>query len=137
MAAKAHSAGSAASQAEWVPGEVFRDGDDCPEMVVIPAGKFLMGSPQSERGSSDGERPQHKVQIGKSFALGRYALTVGEFSRFVEASGYKTEAERNPEQGIWARVRGKAEWASAKGKSWRNPGSVSYTHLTLPTSDLV
>ena len=122
VAAKAHSAGSAASQAEWVPGEVFRDGDDCPEMVVIPAGKFLMGSPQSERGSSDGERPQHKVQIGKSFALGRYALTVGEFSRFVEASGYKTEAERNPEQGIWARVRGKAEWASAKGKSWRNPG---------------
>lgn len=121
VAAKAHSAGSAASPAEWVPGEVFRDGDDCPAMVVIPAGKFLMGSPQSEVGHVEREGPQHIVRIGNPFALGRYALTVGEFSRFVEASGYKTEAERNPEQGIavFDQDTNKGGWS--KGKSWRNP----------------
>jgi formylglycine-generating enzyme required for sulfatase activity len=114
------SAGTVAPPAEWVPGKVFRDGDDCPEMVVIPAGEFLMGSPVSEVGRSDDEGPQHIVRIGKPFALGRYALTIGEFSRFVQASGYRTEAERDSEQGI--RVWDGRKWDWSKGKSWRNPG---------------
>ena len=122
VTAKDHSAGSAAPPAEWVPGEVFRDGDDCPEMVVIPAGQFLMGSPKPEAGRLISEEPEHWVRIAKPFALGHGTVTVGEFSRFVEASDYKTEAERSPEQGIWALDRDKAEWAQAKDKNWRNPG---------------
>jgi formylglycine-generating enzyme required for sulfatase activity len=68
---------------------VFRDGDApwCPEMVAIPAGQFLMGSPPDEEGRSDAEGPQHKVTIGYRYAIGRYSVTVGEYKRFVEATG--------------------------------------------------
>jgi formylglycine-generating enzyme required for sulfatase activity len=108
--------------AEWPSGKVFRDGDAGPEMVVIPAGEFVMGSPKSEAGRTDDEGPQHRVRIAKPFALGRYPVTVGEFGRFVHVSGYQTEAERNPEQGIQAWDDSKGEWNWSKGKSWRNPG---------------
>jgi formylglycine-generating enzyme required for sulfatase activity len=109
---------------EPMPGTVFRDGEDCPEMVVIPAGEFTMGSPESEEGRSADEGPQHKVRIARPFALGRYELTVAEFSRFVAATGYKTEAERNPGEGIAAWDDQKNEWAWSQGKSWRDPGFV-------------
>jgi formylglycine-generating enzyme required for sulfatase activity len=108
--------------AEWPSGKVFRDGDEGPEMIVIPAGEFVMGSPKSEAGRRDDEGPQHRVWIAKPFAIGRYAVTVGEFGRFVQVSGYQTEAERNPEQGIRAWDDSKGEWNWSKGKSWRNPG---------------
>ena len=101
-------------------GTVFRDGDDCPEMVVIPAGEFMMGSPDSEEGRSRDEGPQHKVTVARPFALGRYALTVAEFGRFVAANGYKTEAEQNPSEGI--RVWDGSKWVWSNGKSWRDPG---------------
>ena len=45
------------------PGESFKDCDDCPEMVVIPAGTFMMGSPTSEEGRSKDEGPQHRVSV--------------------------------------------------------------------------
>ncbi len=112
----------AARAVEWPPGKVFRDGGDGPEMVVIPAGEFLMGSPESEAGRSDDEGPQHRVLIHKPFALGRYAVTVGEFGRFVQVSGYQTEAERNPEEGVRAWDDRKGEWNRSKGTSWRTPG---------------
>jgi formylglycine-generating enzyme required for sulfatase activity len=80
-----------------VPGTVFRDCPDCPEMVVIPAGSLMMGSSESEKSwaSSRGatpdsvsdESPQHKVQL-KSFALGRYDVTRGEYAAFVSETGY-------------------------------------------------
>lgn len=52
---------------EMRPGKVFKDCADCPEMVIIPAGIFQMGSSD---GSSD-EEPVHTVQIARPFALGR------------------------------------------------------------------
>ena len=59
---------------------VFRNGDApwCPEMVVIPAGQFLMGSPPGEPERSRDEGPQHRVTIGYRFAIGRYAVTFAE-----------------------------------------------------------
>ncbi len=53
-------------------GAVFRDAPFAPEMVVIPAGKFLMGSPEAEEGRSNSEGPQHEVTITKPLAVGRY-----------------------------------------------------------------
>ena len=82
----------------------------------------MMGSPPGT--GDDGERPQHKVSIARAFALGRYALTVAEFARFVAATGYKTEAERNPKEGLRVWDGGKNEWVWSKGKSWRDPGFV-------------
>jgi len=89
-------------------------------MAVIPAGSFTMGSPKGEVGRSDYEGPQHPVKIAADFALGSREVTVAEFSRFVQASGYRTEAERDSEQGI--RVWDGRKWDWSKGKSWRNPG---------------
>ncbi|MEZ5932372.1 MAG: TIR domain-containing protein [Alphaproteobacteria bacterium] len=68
----------------WTPGRVFRDIDEpwCPEMVVIPAGEFMMGSPEDEQGRSDDEGPQHLVTIEKPFALGRYPVTFEEYGQF-------------------------------------------------------
>ena len=67
-------------------GEVFRDCPSCPELVVIPAGEFWMGSPASERGRDDDEGPQRGVRVER-FALGRYEVTFEEYDRFALATG--------------------------------------------------
>ena len=56
-------------------GRVFRDCPTCPEMVVVPAGEFMMGSPESERGRNKDEGPQRKVTIPKPFAVGKFEVT--------------------------------------------------------------
>jgi formylglycine-generating enzyme required for sulfatase activity len=64
----------AASPSSRRDGEVFKDCAECPEMVVIPAGRFLMGSPASEAGRSADEGPQRWVDVPR-FALGRFEVT--------------------------------------------------------------
>jgi formylglycine-generating enzyme required for sulfatase activity len=59
------------------PGEPFKDCVDCPEMVLVPAGKFMMGS--SEGQGRDSERPQHLVTIAEPFAVARFELTFDEW----------------------------------------------------------
>ncbi|MFA7243306.1 MAG: SUMF1/EgtB/PvdO family nonheme iron enzyme [Sulfuricellaceae bacterium] len=101
-------------------GMVFRDCSDCPEMVVIPAGSFIMGSPADEKGRDNDEGPQHEVSV-KSFALGRTEVTVGEFRRFVRATGYKTEAERNVgSKGCYTWELASQDWRA--GRYWDDPG---------------
>lgn len=73
--------------AELPAGHVFRDGDDCPEMVVIPAGEFMMGSPDGEEGRYPREGPQHKVKIARPFAVGKYEVTFEEWDGCVAAGG--------------------------------------------------
>src|SRR5690348_12760028 len=60
----------------------------CPQMVAIPAGKFLMGSPVSEAGRFDSEGPQHVVQV-RAFALGKTDVTSKQFLEFLAATGYQ------------------------------------------------
>jgi formylglycine-generating enzyme required for sulfatase activity len=108
------------------PGTVFQDCPDCPRMVVIPAGEFTMGSPPSEAGRGVDEGPQRQVSIAQPFALGRSEVTVAEFRRFAEESGYKTEAERDTRaQGcsgfIYADPLAAGPAAQAV-TSWRSPG---------------
>src|SRR3972149_3067070 len=59
-------------------GTTFRDCDGCPEMVVIPAGSFMMGSPASEPNRDSDEGPQHGVTISRAFAAGKYEGTHDE-----------------------------------------------------------
>ena len=66
---------------------VFRDCPACPEMVVVPAGSFMMGSPASEEGRLDDEGPQHRVTIGSSFAVGVHEVTFSEWNACVSAGG--------------------------------------------------
>ena len=69
---------------EFQVGEVFRDCPDCPDMVVIPAGSFMMGSDDGYRW----EKPVHPVTIAALFAVGVYEVTRAEFGRFVSATGH-------------------------------------------------
>src|SRR3546814_3042340 len=66
------------------PGTRFRDCPGCPEMTVIPAGSFTMGSPLSENGRFDHEGPQHRVSIPRDFAAGVYHVTRAEYATFVQ-----------------------------------------------------
>ena len=68
-------------------GDVFRDCADCPEMVVVPSGSFMMGSPPSEEGRWDEEGPVHRVMIGARFAVGVYEVTFEEWDACVSAGG--------------------------------------------------
>lgn len=61
------------------PGESFRDCPECPEMVVVPAGRFLMGSPQEEQGRTEAEGPQHEVVIKDAFAVAKYEARFDEW----------------------------------------------------------
>ncbi|MDZ7792059.1 MAG: SUMF1/EgtB/PvdO family nonheme iron enzyme [Xanthomonadales bacterium] len=103
------------------PGEVFRDCPECPEMVVIPRGRFQMGIPAKHENYHDDEGPQHSVSM-PLFALAKTEVTVGEFRRFNEATGYRTDAERNAgdNAGCYSYKRGGFGWTA--GTSWRDPG---------------
>jgi formylglycine-generating enzyme required for sulfatase activity len=84
----------------------FRECSDCPEMVAIPAGSFLMGSPTTERGRFDVEGPQHVVAL-RAFAIGKYDVTSAEFSTFLRDTGYQP-APCDPILGIGWPALGKA-----------------------------
>lgn len=62
-------------------------------LQLIPPGRFLMGAPQGDQDASEDEKPQHEVTLSKPFQIGMTEVTIGEFRKFVDATGYKTEAE--------------------------------------------
>lgn len=80
------------------PGQRFTDalqgGGRGPEMVVVPHGGFRMGARASEPDATDAERPQRYVRFERGFGIARTEVTVGQFRRFVEASGYRPRAVR-------------------------------------------
>lgn len=102
------------------PGAVWRDAipglaqSVCPELVTIPPGRFLMGSPAGEEGRFDTEGPQREVRIDHAFALGKHAVTVDEFVAF--------QAETKHATGGSAYIWNGQEWKDKPGKGWRDPG---------------
>ena len=63
------------------------------KLVRIPAGEFTMGSPEDEKGRREDELQRH-VRITRDYEIGQYEVTRGQFRKFVEATKYKTDAER-------------------------------------------
>ena len=100
------------------PGTAFRDCAECPEMVVVPSGSYIMGSPESETGRYENEGPQHPVTIPRPVAAGRFEVTRGQFAAFVADSGYQSQGGNcyywNSNEGKWVN--------DDLSKSWRNPG---------------
>jgi sulfatase modifying factor 1 len=83
-------------------------------MVLVPAGEFIMGS--SEGAGEAVEHPQRTVYLD-AFYISQYPVTNAQFSQFVDAAGYRTEAERVGSGWIWT---GQA-WELVAGADWRHP----------------
>ena len=81
------------------PGDVFRDCKSCPQMVVVPAGDYMMGSPSSEESRADGESPRHRVTISKPFAVGKYEITFSQWDACVTEGG----CSHRPRDESWGR----------------------------------
>lgn len=105
--------------------ETFRDCPDCPLMVTVPAGTFVMGSSPSDISNavSEGanaeniqeETPQHKVTM-RPFAISVTEVTRDQFDAFVRDSGYKTGGP------CWIHKREDERFALSKFYDWRDPG---------------
>ena len=89
------------------------------EMVSIPGGTFRMGDLSGE--GDDDERPAHTVTV-PAFMMGKYEVTVGQFRRFVEATEYRTDAERNADGNEGCYIDTSDGWDWTWGRSWQNPG---------------
>lgn len=80
------------------PGQVFTDALDGgargPQVVVLPHGGFMMGALPGDRDAEDNESPRHAVRFERGFAMGVREVSVGEFRRFVDATGYQSRAVR-------------------------------------------
>ncbi len=91
----------------------FRDCPGCPEMVVVPAGEFLMGSPESERGRGKDEGPQRKVTFAQPLAVGKFEVTFAEWDACAAENGCK----HKPGDETWGRGRRpviNVSWEDAK-----------------------
>jgi formylglycine-generating enzyme required for sulfatase activity/V8-like Glu-specific endopeptidase len=155
--AEAKAAEEAAKAAGPKIGETFRDCPECPEMVVVPAGSFTMGSPESEEGHQSDEGPQRTVTIAKAFAVGKFEVTRDQFEAFVKDSGFRvadecfvwTGTEFKEQSGsfrkpgfdqagthpvvcvIWDDAKAYAEWLSKKtGKSYRLLTEAEWEYAT-------
>jgi formylglycine-generating enzyme required for sulfatase activity/tetratricopeptide (TPR) repeat protein len=96
------------------PKDSFKECDACPEMVVVPAGSFTMGSPANELQRDDDEGPQHQVTFAQAFAVGKYAVTFEEWDACVRDGG--CDSYRPADKG-WGRGRQpviNVSWSDAK-----------------------
>ncbi len=89
-----------------------------PDMVRIPVGTFMMGSPESEKDRQSDEDPQRKVSIA-AFEMGRFEITVGQFRQFVQDNNYRTVAEQNG-KGCYVWINN--EWKQQPERNWQSPG---------------
>ena len=120
------------------PGDEFKDCHDCPTMIVVPPGTFIMGSPDDQDNHRPDEVPQHAVLIPTAFAMGKYEVTFEQWGLCVSdggCNGYQ------PEDDGWGRGTRPAmhisfedaqvflSWLSAKtGKTYRFPSESEWEY---------
>jgi eukaryotic-like serine/threonine-protein kinase len=89
------------------------------KMVLIPPGEFRRGCPDEEEGSKAWEKPEHRVRLSYPCWVSAHEVTVGQFKQFVQATGYKTSAERGAGAAVYDEDA--EEFVAHKELSWRNP----------------
>jgi formylglycine-generating enzyme required for sulfatase activity len=117
------------------PGGTFQDAAHLPEMVVIPSGSFIMGSPETEPGRDRNEGPQHQVQIGR-FAIGKYPVTqrqwhavMGDNPSYFSSDNIESNADRPVEQVSWRRASVYTyKLAELTGRSYRLPSEAEWEY---------
>lgn len=97
-------------------GSSFKDCPTCPEMVVAPAGSFIMGSSDREPGRAADEGPQHTEVIGRPFAVARFEVTREDYARFVRETGRPVGGNC-----ITDRLK-RGHWAAEPGTTFLDPG---------------
>ena len=110
-------------------GQSFHDCRDCPEMVVVPAGQFMMGSSESETDRFPNEGPRRPVTIKVAFAVGKYDVTRAEYAIFAQATSRGgasgcppfSQTDRDPVVCVnWDDAEAYAAWLSkTTGKGYR------------------
>ncbi|MGN6153891.1 MAG: SUMF1/EgtB/PvdO family nonheme iron enzyme [Lysobacteraceae bacterium] len=113
------------------PGQRFTDalqgGGRGPELIVVPHGGFRMGARTIEPDASDAERPQRYVRFERGFAIARTEVTVEQFRRFVQASGYRPRAVRRGHSLVYDDRAG--NFVRRSGVDWR------HDYLGKPAAD--
>ena len=104
--------------AQTKPGQVFKDCNGCPEMVVIPAGQFVMGVVPGEEKRENlpienwgASQPQHRVEV-RQFAVGKFPVTREQYKEFVFATG-----RNNIGCNVWTGSKHERNWS----KDWEDP----------------
>jgi formylglycine-generating enzyme required for sulfatase activity len=126
---------TAAQERALKPGDPFKEGSDCPEMIVVPAGRFLMGSPEGQ--GNDRERPQHEVTLTKPFAVAKFELTFDEWDACAARRGCRRDVSdsgwgrgRRPAMNMsWDDAQAYVKWLSGiTGKPYRLLSEAEYEY---------
>jgi formylglycine-generating enzyme required for sulfatase activity len=120
------------------PKDTFQECSDCPQMLLVPAGNFIMGSPKYELRHTTFEGPQHTVTIARQFAVGQFELTFDEWDACVSSGGcegYKPSDEgwgrgRRPVMNVsWDEADAYVTWLSKKtGGTYRLLSEAEYEY---------
>lgn len=114
------------------PGEIFKDCETCPELVVVPAGEFTMGATDSEA-----EKPPHRVAIARPFAIGRQEVTFAQWDACVAAGACRSDVDdhgygrgRQPVIDVsWDEAQSFLKWLSSKtGQAYRLPSEAEWEY---------
>ena len=98
------------------PGMLFRDCEECPEMIVVAAGSFMIGSPLEEPGRQDDEGPQLQVNIDGPFAAGRHEVTRRQYEAFLRETHHPIAGNCMTDR------RKPGTWALDAETNFRDPG---------------
>jgi formylglycine-generating enzyme required for sulfatase activity len=96
------------------PGDQFTECENCPDMVVVPTGNFLMGSPKEEKNRQEDEGLRHRVIFRSPFAVGKFEITFGQFQNFLADTKYKRNSFCKSKAGVLTQPIDCVSWSDAQ-----------------------